>query len=759
MEKKKILIVEDENIVADDIKHTLINFGYEVIATVSSGEEAIKITDLTNPDLILMDIVLDGSKSGSEAAVEIKEKHQIPIIFLTAYVDEETLTNASKAQPYGYIIKPFEERELMATIQMAFHKVKMDKIISESEDKFKTLIVTMEEGLIIVDDDENFTYANPAAVKIFECDENELLKKNLRNFTSSQEFEKVLSHTKKRREGTSGTYELNIITKKGKPRILRVKASPLIVNKKYVGTFGLISDITREKQIDKSLRELKQAVETMQLGLTIADIHGKITFTNPADARIHGYTPEELIGKDVRIFAPIEIRKPVSLEEVKKWKGLVRESVNIRKDGSTFPVRLISDIVRDADGNPIAVITTCEDITKQKEAEKALRESEERFRSTFYHAAAGMVIIEPDGKIIQVNQSFCEMIGYSEKELLRKSITDLTHPDDVNSCLNNIENMLSGELEYFHQEERFLHKDGTVIWVNISVSAVSDDFGKSVYLIAQILDISEMRKVEEEIKALNRQLEQRVKIELKKRMQQQQLLIQKSKLESLGKLAAGIAHEINQPLAGISMSLDNILFNLSKKNFSEEYLRSKLDSVFKDIDRIRHIINHVRIFSRDQKSAVLEQVDVNEAILNALSMVKTQYQNNEINIELNLQENMNPTKGNKYKLEQVVLNILTNAKDALDEKSGSFRKEIKIRTFEKSGKIFMEITDNGIGISEDKMENIFDPFFTTKDPEKGTGLGLSIIYGIVREMKGEIDVESEVGKFTKFTVKLPRMAT
>jgi len=308
MEKKKILIVEDENIVADDIKHTLINFGYEVIATVSSGEEAIKITDLTNPDLILMDIVLDGSKSGSEAAVEIKEKHQIPIIFLTAYVDEETLTNASKAQPYGYIIKPFEERELMATIQMAFHKVKMDKIISESEDKFKTLIVTMEEGLIIVDDDENFTYANPAAVKIFECDENELLKKNLRNFTSSQEFEKVLSHTKKRREGTSGTYELNIITKKGKPRILRVKASPLIVNKKYVGTFGLISDITREKQIDKSLRELKQAVETMQVGLTIADIHGKITFTNPADARIHGYTPEELVGKDVRIFAPIEIR-------------------------------------------------------------------------------------------------------------------------------------------------------------------------------------------------------------------------------------------------------------------------------------------------------------------------------------------------------------------------------------------------------------------------------------------------------------------
>jgi len=757
MRKKKILVVEDESIVAEDIKNTLLKVNYEVVATVSSARSAVKSAETTKPDMILMDIVLEGEKSGADAALEIRKKSQIPIIFLTAYVDDDTLAKASLAHPYGYIIKPFEERELLATIQMAFYKEKMDKIVSESENKFKSLINAMEEGLIIVDEDENFTYANPAAAEIFDCSESELLKKNLRNFTSQEEFETVLENTTARKKGISNSYELHIISKIGKLKIIRIKASPLIVNNNYIGTFGLISDITEEKRINKSLRELKQAVEKMQLGVSIADVNGKITFTNPADARIHGYTPEELIGKDVRIFAPIDIRKPVSVNEVSRWKGLVRESINIRKDGSTFPVRLISDIVRDENNKPIAIITTCEDITKQKEAEKALRESEERFRSTFYHAAAGMIIIEPNGKIIQVNESFCDMIGFSEKELLKKSITELTHPEDVNSCLNNIENMLSGELEYFHQEERFLHKNGSVIWVNISVSSVSDDFGQSVYLIAQILDISEMRKVEEEIKALNRQLEQRVKMELKKRMQQQQLLIQKSKLESLGKLAAGIAHEINQPLAGISMSLDNILFNLSQNNFSEEYLKTKLDSVFKDIDRIRHIINHVRIFSRDQKSALLEEVNINEAVLNALSMVKTQYQNHEIDIELNLKENIGFTKGNKYKLEQVVLNLLTNAKDAIEEKSAFSRKEIKIRTYDNVSKVFLEVEDNGVGISEDRIENIFDPFYTTKDPEKGTGLGLSIIYGIVKEMHGDISVKSEVGKFTKFTVKLPRM--
>jgi len=153
----------------------------------------------------------------------------------------------------------------------------------------------------------------------------------------------------------------------------------------------------------------------------------------------------------------------------------------------------------------------------------------------------------------------------------------------------------------------------------------------------------------------------------------------------------------------------------------------------------------------------LEEVNINEAVLNALSMVKTQYQNHEIDIELNLKENIGFTKGNKYKLEQVVLNLLTNAKDAIEEKSAFSRKEIKIRTYDNVSKVFLEVEDNGVGISEDRIENIFDPFYTTKDPEKGTGLGLSIIYGIVKEMHGDISVKSEVGKFTKFTVKLPRM--
>ena len=274
-------------------------------------------------------------------------------------------------------------------------------------------------------------------------------------------------------------------------------------------------------------------------------------------------------------------------------------------------------------------------------------------------------------------------------------------------------------------------------------------------------EIKEKIQAENELKELNLNLENRVKEELKKRQKQQQLLIQKSKLESMGELSAGIAHEINQPLGGISMGLDNILFRLSMEDgVSKEYLRNKINSLFKDIDRIRQIINHVRVFSRDQEALVSEVIDINEVIHDALSLVRRQYQHHLINIELNLANEKCNTLGNKYRIEQVVLNLLSNAKFAVEEQSKiieseNYTKTITINSYIKNSHVVFEIEDNGTGIPQKNINNIFDPFFTTKDVEFGTGLGLSITYGIVKEMKGEIKVDSKINKYTKIIVSLP----
>jgi two-component system NtrC family sensor kinase len=273
-------------------------------------------------------------------------------------------------------------------------------------------------------------------------------------------------------------------------------------------------------------------------------------------------------------------------------------------------------------------------------------------------------------------------------------------------------------------------------------------------------EIKERIQAEDELKELNLNLENRVKEELKKRQKQQQLLIQKSKLESMGELSAGIAHEINQPLGGISMGLDNILFKMSLEGVSEDYIKNKINALFKDIDRIRQIINHVRVFSRDQEIVVSEIVDVNEVIHDALSMMSRQYYNQNVHISLNLSDEKCFTIGNKYRVEQVILNLLSNAKYAVDERqkilnSRNYTKSITISSINKGSEVVFEIEDNGTGIPKKNLSNIFDPFFTTKDVEHGTGLGLSISYGIIKEMKGQIMVDSQVNKYTRVSVTLP----
>jgi C4-dicarboxylate-specific signal transduction histidine kinase len=270
----------------------------------------------------------------------------------------------------------------------------------------------------------------------------------------------------------------------------------------------------------------------------------------------------------------------------------------------------------------------------------------------------------------------------------------------------------------------------------------------------------ERSKVEQELLSLNRSLEKRVVEELRKREKQQNLLIQKSKLESMGELAAGLAHELNQPLAGISMTLENVGYHLKKDNIEKVYIQRKIDNCFEDLDRIRHLIEHVRTFSRDQHDQNKTRVDVKTVIGNALSMVMTQYRNHQINLIVRLPDEPLLCQGNAYRLEQVLLNLLSNAKHAVDAKLTSlggsvFHKEIMIGASRVGNEVIVEVTDNGTGIQHQHINRIFDPFFTTKEQELGTGLGLSIAYGIIKDMEGEIEVQSKPGVFTCMRFRLP----
>ncbi|TSA26332.1 tetratricopeptide repeat protein [bacterium] len=279
---------------------------------------------------------------------------------------------------------------------------------------------------------------------------------------------------------------------------------------------------------------------------------------------------------------------------------------------------------------------------------------------------------------------------------------------------------------------------------------------------AQILkQKTRLELVEKELKELNQNLEQRVLEETEKRRLQEQVIIQKSKLESLGRLAAGIAHEINQPIGLIKIATQNLYHKFENKKITDEYLKEKSAFIDENITRINKIIEHIRLFSRDQQQGGTQKIDIVKTLENALSMIQMQFKNHNISIVKEIEQVGLETIGNKYRLEQVILNLLSNARDGLNEKFDELddTKNIVLRLYQKKNKIVFELEDNGFGLDKQTIEHAFDPFYTTKTEAKGTGLGLSICYGIIQEMKGNISLESEKGKFTLVRIELPVCST
>lgn len=276
---------------------------------------------------------------------------------------------------------------------------------------------------------------------------------------------------------------------------------------------------------------------------------------------------------------------------------------------------------------------------------------------------------------------------------------------------------------------------------------------------SKMKEVKQQRENEQRITELNKNLERRLVEELRKQEQQQELLAQKSKLESLGTLAAGIAHEINQPLGGISMGLDNIQLKLMEGHLSNDYLNKKIDSLFKHVERIKKIIEHTRTFSRSQRQVLFGKVNVNDVVNNALLMISAQMEEHGIDLEVVLGAIDGYVLGDGYRIEQVVLNLLSNAIHAVEERGrlgdAGYKKKVKIQTYMEEKLALLVIWDNGVGIPHEYLDKIFDPFFTTKKEDKGTGLGLSITYGIVKDTLGELKVESIPNEYTRMQVILP----
>ncbi|MCP3961421.1 MAG: EAL domain-containing protein [bacterium] len=256
-----------------------------------------------------------------------------------------------------------------------------------------------------------------------------------------------------------------------------------------------VSDMTGEEASQKKLLQLEKAIATMQIGVTITDPEGRIVFVNPADARIHGYAVEELLGQDVGVYAPPELRRKLPVTELHKLESWSRESVNLRKDGSRFPVHITSDVVYDSQGEPIGVVSSCQDISERKRREVALEESEERYALAMRGANDALWDWDVAGGTVYYSPRWHEMLGYEETEIgdSPEDWFSRVHPEDRPQLRQKVRDHLERRTSHLEDEHRILAGDGSFRWLRSRGLAVWDEDGKPLRMAGSQADITGLK--------------------------------------------------------------------------------------------------------------------------------------------------------------------------------------------------------------------------------------------------------------------------
>ncbi len=386
MAEARILVVEDEAIIAEDISSSLVSLGYEVCAVAATGEEAVRIAGEIRPDLVLMDVVLQGEMDGISAANLIQERQKIPIVFLTAYSGEEMLERARGAAPFGYLIKPFRDRELHSTIKMALSKLRTEMELRESQEWLSVTLRSLGDAVIATDRHGVVKFMNPAAEAITCIAEQEARGKPLREvfrcdlrpgFRFAQGRQRSFEPSP---AGPAVNLSFTLTTKDGAYRVIDACLAPIRnLPGEDKGSVLVFRDVTERKMVEERLRLLHEVIEQCSEGIALFDPKGFIKFANIAFAAMHGYVPNEITGRHFSMLHTKEQMETVheACQQTMRENLFSGELGHKRADGSVFPGFAHHAVMLDQAGDITGIIATLRDITDLKQAEQALRASHE----------------------------------------------------------------------------------------------------------------------------------------------------------------------------------------------------------------------------------------------------------------------------------------------------------------------------------------------------------------------------------------------
>jgi len=733
MPPAQILIVEDEIITAQGIRHTLTRVGYEVPDIATSGQEAMDKTGKLQPDLVLMDIRLKGEMDGIEAAGLIRAQFDIPIIYLTAHTDEETLARARLTEPAGYLLKPFTPDALRSTLETALYKHQAEKRVRESEERYRRLVDRVPVGLYWTTPQGQFLDVNPTLVQLLGYPDRDSLmainaadlykdSANRREWQAQLERQGTLRHFEARFRRRDGT----IIWMNENAYVVRDAAGQVV---SYEGS---LVDITERKQADAALRasEAKYRVlfESFPLGISVLDEEGNILEVNEISERLLGLSRDEHLRRKIDDARWRTIRadgRPMPPEEYAALRAL-QESRPI-EDAEMGVVKDDGDVTwLSVTAAPMQlpahrVVVTYGDITDRKQAEEALRESEERYRLLAETTRDIIVLHDMEGRILYVNQAGLDFAGFDRSEAIGRSIASFIPAEHQAAIVVRGGQRAAGDQATYLYETEFVNRAGQCIPIEVNSTPVLRR-GQVSEILVVARDITERKRAEAELKRSNRELEH---------------------------FAYAVSHDLQEPLRMVSSFL-TLLARRSGEQLAEES-REFLDYALDGAERMQAMIRGLLELSRvTRHGREFAPVDCETVLAQTLHILQVSIAESGAEIS---HDPLPVVWADELQMGQVFQNLIGNALKF----RGPEPPRVHISAERQGEYWYFAVQDNGIGLDPAQADYILGVFqrLHTREEYPGIGLGLTICKKIVERHGGRIGVESEPGQGATFYFTLP----
>ena len=597
------------------------------------------------------------------------------------------------------------------------------------------LLNVLADGVSIEDERGFFTFVSERLCQLLGYEAKELLGQHYSSVVAPAYREKADTETAKRPQGISSRYESAYVTKDGRIIPIIVSASPLFEDGVFRGVVATMTDITERKRMEEELRRerdyVQSIMDTAQAIILMLDPQGKIVDFNRYAEELTGCRRLEVLGVDwFERFIPQRDRDAIGdvfAQVLTNIGGETNINPVLCRDGREVTIAWRNALLRDAEGRVSGILAIGIDTTAQVEMLRALEWTEREYRDLFESAPVGYHELDTNGCIRRVNRTECQMLGYTPEEMIGRPIFDFVVPEQRDEARKAVRGKIHEGVLLRPFERQYLCKDSTVREILIQDRLIRDVEGKIVGIRSTLQDITEQKQV-------------------------QKALLRAVRLEALGQMAAGIAHNFNNILASIQGYADLALYDVQEK---PAVLRDDLQQILAGTRDAAQAVRRLQALYRPaDDTSDFEVVDANALVEEAVALTRPRWKDEPQRQGLTIQvvTDLTPVprvSGNPGELREVLTNLIFNAADAMP--TGGM---ITIRTRQDGESVLLAVEDTGTGTTPEQQRRIFEPFFTTKGLG-GSGLGLTVSQSIIQRHRGEIQFQSQLGKGTCFTIRLP----